>query len=100
MVEHYVARPVTTITDKNGESYKTAIGNIELPDNIEDSSNVEVGLRSHMNKKIIVTAGAILTAATAVAIVRNRNQRRKMPKNASSFIRTPRNKSRLPGTRK
>ena len=91
----YFTRPVTTLVDKDGKKYETAIGQTEIPP-FGDPSRVEVILKSRRNQVIIVSAGMLLTAAGLVYAKRNRSQRQKMPARESSYKRKPKGDGKLP----
>jgi hypothetical protein len=85
--QRHFTRPVTTFTSKSGEKFKASADQVDIV--VEDAANVKVWLRTH-EREIAMTIGGLLLAGSAIYLQKNRSQRQKMSKRASSYNRSPR----------
>lgn len=85
--QRHFTRPVTTFKSKEGEEFRAAADQVDIE--IANPANVKVWLRTH-EREIAMTIGGLLLATGAIYLQRNRSQRKKMSKRASSFLRPPR----------
>lgn len=86
--EKHFARPVTTFTDTAGNKHRASSDQVDIPPN-EEGGEIKVWLKTH-NREITMTVAGLLVAAGAIAVQRNRSQRKRMSNRGSSFKRKPR----------